>query len=45
LELLGLTLTNQVASSFVLAHKDREGLLLEKKVTRGDFINNKAKEQ
>ena len=30
-------------SSFVLAHKDGEGLLLGDEVIRGGFIDNKAK--
>jgi len=42
---LGLTSTNQVVSSSVLAHKDGEGLLLEGEVVRGGFIDNEAKEQ
>jgi len=29
----------------VLAHKNRRGLLLEKEVARGGFIDNEAKEQ
>jgi len=45
LGLLGLTLTNQVVSFSVLAHKDGEGLLPEEEVVRGSFIDNKAKEQ
>jgi len=45
LGLLGLTSTNQVVSSSVLAHKDGRGLLPGDEEVRGDFINNEAKEQ
>jgi len=45
LGLLGLTSTNQVVSSSVLAHKDGGGLLLGGEEVREDFINNEAKEQ
>jgi len=44
LGLLGLTSTNQVVSSSVLAHKDRGGLLLGGEIVRGGFIDNEAKE-
>jgi len=45
LGLLGLTSTNQVMSSSVLAHKDRRGLLPKGEVVRRGFIDNEAKEQ
>jgi len=43
LGLLGLTSTNQVVSSSVLAHKDGKGSLPGGEVIRGGFIDNKAK--